>query len=190
TGPHNAEKTLLIPRLAAAAAARAGDRRTSLFGSAAGAFGAGFEPRYLDRFSFTFGGFFERDLQIVTQIRSALDRRTRPTASAENIAETEHIEDIFHVRKARIEPRRTARVAKSVISRALLRIGKHRVCFGAFLEFFLRLGISRILIRLILHGKFAVRRLYFAVACRSRNGQNLVIISFAHKLNQKCASPK
>src|SRR5690606_21904342 len=91
TGSHYAEKTLLIPRLAAAAATRAGDGRTAFFRSAAGALATRFEPRYLDSFSFPFRRFFERDLQIVTQIRPALHRRTRPSASAENIAETEHV---------------------------------------------------------------------------------------------------
>ena len=83
-------------------------------------------------FVFSGRGFFERDFQVVTQIRAAMRRsppRTAAAAAAEHIAETEHVENVFDIGKSRIKARAArsradALMTETVISRALLRIGQ------------------------------------------------------------------
>ena len=107
-------------------------------------------------------GFFQRDFQIVPQIRAALCRRSGAlsAASAEHIAEPEKVENVFDIRKAlRIESETLsarAAVSETIVSRAFLRIGQNPIRFSRFFEFFFRFGVSGIFVGMMLNGERSV----------------------------------
>src|SRR4029078_6295875 len=132
-GAHHAKKSLLIPCLTRAATGYAVFRLSARFGAAALAGLAFFEAWDVKFFVFAGRGILERDLKIVSKVRAALHSRPPRRSSAEHIAETEHVEDVFDIRKSGVEsarPRADAGVAETVIGSAFLRIGKHGVCLG------------------------------------------------------------
>ncbi len=108
------------------------------------------------------GGLFQSNLEIVTQISAPMRCRspaTRTRAGAKYIAKTEQIaKNIFEAAKPWRAPGRTrrggnARVAKPIVTPALLGIGKHGISFSGFLEFFFSLRIVAVFVRMILMGE-------------------------------------
>src|SRR5687767_6435213 len=79
--PGHREEALLITNLARAAASRTTFRLRSCFGAGTLARIAGFQTRNTQLRRHSLGGFFERDLQVVTEIGAALGRRTPATAA-------------------------------------------------------------------------------------------------------------
>ena len=72
-------------------------------------------------------------------------------------------------------------VAVSVVGRALLRIGKHAVGFGRFLELFFRRVVARIAVRMKLQRQLAVGALQLLLSRAAVNAEHFVIIAFRHR---------
>src|SRR5690606_16981690 len=104
-------------------------------------------------------GFFERDLEVETQVAAAHG----PPASSPSAAKAEEVtEDVGEVAEdVRVHPRSTLRgtchggMTKLVVPRTFVRIGEHRVGLGRFLELLLSLGIVLIAIGMMLQRKLA-----------------------------------
>ena len=73
-----------------------------------------------------------------------------------------------------------ARMTEPVVQAALLRVGNHRIGFCGLLEAVFRGLVTRIAIRVMLHGQLAVGALDVAVARRARDTEDLVVIPLAH----------
>src|SRR5262249_33711614 len=69
-------------------------------------------------------------------------------------------------------------MAELIVARALLAVDEHAVRFACFFEFFFRLWIPGIAVRVILHRQFAVRALDLLIAGAAFYAQNFVIIAF------------
>src|SRR5207302_11318667 len=129
--------------------------------------------------------FFEREIQIVSQIGAALDAAAAAPAAAERIAKTENVaESVAEVGKdtgikAAACGSRNARVSEPVVVRPLLRVTQHRVCFSSLFELFFRFVIRRISIRMKLKRQFSIRAFDFLLAGVARDAKNLVIIPFS-----------
>lgn len=155
---HHAEKPLLVTRLAAAAACYACLRLRAALGAAAVAFVALLQSRDPKRLVLASGGVFERDLQIVTQIRSALYGRPSARSAAEHIAEPEHLEYVVEIGVTALESAESGTCAdalmpKTVVRCSFLLVREDRVCLGGFFESLLGGGIVRVLVGMILHCK-------------------------------------
>jgi hypothetical protein len=97
----------------------------------------------------------------IGMIGSALHCRTSPlTAAAEHLTKSEQVEDVLDIREPRIEPgsAHTA-MTETVVLCALLRIGKYGVRLGAFFELLFRSGVTRVLVRMMLHRECPIRTL-------------------------------
>ncbi len=125
-------------------------------------------------------GFFERDLQVVTQIVAAL-RAGRVVAAAEKIfknaaasAAAKHFaENVERIVEAAAAGKAAAAragagikggVAVLVVGGALLRVAQDFVGLAEFLEIFLGRLVARIFVRMKFHGQLAVGFLDFLVA--------------------------
>jgi hypothetical protein len=146
---------------------RTAGRRRPRGGSGSAAFFAGLLARNLDRRLGAFGGFLERNLEVVAQIGAALRAAAPPAAAAEQIAEAEHVaEDVREVAELgedrRIESGTAGRggadagVAEAVVETALLRVGEDRVGLRALLEFFLGELVARVAVRVKLHRQSSI----------------------------------
>src|SRR5215469_9502405 len=69
-------------------------------------------------------------------------------------------------------------MAKLIVTGALLAIDEHAVRFACLFEFFFRLRIPGIAVRVILHRQLAVRALDLLIAGAAFDAQNFVIIAF------------
>src|SRR5690606_35292318 len=127
---------------------------------------------------------FERDLEVVAQVRATL--WTSAAAPAEDIAEPEDIaqvrEEVAEVGEdRRIEALGAARVhalvAEAVVARALLLVGKDRIRFGGLLEALFGLCVARIAIGVVLQRELAIRALDFVVGRAALDAQNLVVVT-------------
>ncbi len=161
---HHAEKALLIARLTAALTGDAGLGLRALFGTRAGAFVACLKPRNAKLFVLASRRILERDLQIVAQVRAALDassacvrarRRTYPRSRRCRKC-------LRYSKSPGSNPpcsRPNALMTETVVGRPLLRIGQDRIGLGRFLEFVLRLRVVRIFVRMVLDRQAAIRLL-------------------------------
>ena len=70
-------------------------------------------------------------------------------------------------------------MAELIVLRALMRIGKHRIRFGYFLEFFLCLLVAWVAVGVMLQREFAVSLLNFFFPGIAVNTEQLVIVLFA-----------
>src|SRR5262245_24679101 len=145
--------------------------------------------RDLDRRLDAGGRFFERDLEVVAQVRAAL-RASAPASRSEDVAEPEDVaqarEDVREVGEdGRIETRpgsgpRDAGVTETVVEAPFLAIGQHGVRFGGFLELILRLSIARVSVGMVLEGQFSIRALDLLIRGLALDAQHLVVITLAH----------
>src|SRR5215831_16449465 len=152
---------------------------------------AAFLPRNLNLSLGAVRGFLKRDLEVVSKVRPALRPAATP-AAAEEVAEPEHVaevaEDVFEpgedagIEAAGTRRRAHARVAKAIIGRAFLDVGKHRIGLGAFLEFLLGGVIARIAVRVIFERQFPVGALDFGIGRRPLDAEDLVVVPLAHAL--------
>ena len=187
----NREETLLIMQLAAALATRA--RLHARSGLRAGAMAgcAIFKARNFYLGLDAGGGIFERELQVVTQIRAALRARTpaAPASSsaaknvlkAEDVAKyilkfVENCSEIAGIKALSAD----SRVAIAVVSRALLGVGKNAVCLGRLAKQMFRLGlILGIAVGVMLQRRFAIGALDLVAGRAAPHGENFVIIFFS-----------
>lgn len=72
-------------------------------------------------------------------------------------------------------------MAKLVVSRSALVIGKHLVCFVDLLKRSLRLLIARVEVRVILFGKLPVSALDLGLRRTALYAQHFVIIAFCQR---------
>ena len=196
-GPRDGEEALLIAQLAAAVALRACLRLGSRRGAGALARFARFLPRNLNRRLDAFGGFVERDLEVVAQIRAAL-RAAAAALSAEHLADAEDVaeaaEDVFEAGEdARIESAGAgraldARVAVPIVGGALVTVRENRVRLGALLEAFFRFVIARVAVGVVLQRELAIRALGLAIGGGSFDGENLVVVALVPGLAQPFAT--
>ena len=115
--------------------------------------------------------FFKSEGQILAQIGAALRTRAPSASCAKQVAYPEELaKDVAEVLKSvGIESPHASRpgntsVSKAVIRRALLSVDQNGIRFGELFEFLFRLRIIGIPVRMVLHGKFAIRALDFLLA--------------------------
>jgi hypothetical protein len=104
----------------------------------------------------------ERYGEIITQIRTRL--RTAAATTMLSCGKTEKIfkkvaertEDVFCTTEAPETGTFNTCMTVEIIQSALLRVAQHIIGLGSFLEFFLRLLVIRITVRMILQGKLAI----------------------------------
>jgi hypothetical protein len=129
------------------------------------------------------GGFLERKRYLTPHIAAApyAPAAATPPTAAEDVAEdiAERREDVFNVGKVPCPAVAIdARVAVPVVPPALLRVVQHLKRLAAFLEAREALLIPRVLVRVILHGKLAIRRGDLRTARRALNAEDFVITTF------------
>src|SRR6266516_865534 len=73
-------------------------------------------------------------------------------------------------------------MTKPVIPSSLLGVGENRVGFRRILESVFGLTVIRVLVRVVLEGQAPVGTLYFLFSRRTRDAQNLVVVTFTHRL--------
>jgi hypothetical protein len=132
--------------------------------------------------------FLELQCQIFAKIGTALHpAATTSTAAttAEHVTEAKELsEDVAEVLKDRgIEAGRLPRapepcMAIAVVYGALVCVGEHGIGFADFLEFFFRVGIVGIAVRMELQGQFAVGALEFDLGDRAGHAQHFIVIAF------------
>src|SRR5690606_13650121 len=135
---------------------------------------AGAELANLDLLFDAFRGFLERDLDVVTEVRAALapvrsllaaeemvEDSSRATTAAEDLAE--EVERIVESAAATAAESALAerRVSVAIVGRALVGIHQHVVGLTELLETLLRLAVTRVFVRMILHRELAVGALDF-----------------------------
>jgi hypothetical protein len=181
------KEALLIPYLPAPPAGGAGDGRLAGSGAAAFALVTLFQSPHLYLLGDAKDSFLELESEIFTKVGAALCARTAaPALAAEHIAKAEQVaEDVVEiVEHGGVESAIAAGsagnscVTEAVVARALLAIGKNRVCFAAFLEPLFGLRIVGIAIGMVLQRELAIGALDFLVVGRPADAQNFVVIAF------------
>src|SRR5262249_8044978 len=181
TGALEREETLGLADLAVAAAGRARLRLGARLGAAAGADLAGDRGRNAHLGGLAVEGFPQGDFHVVAQIRTAL-------ATAAARAATAHAEEIVeNVGEGRGKIGAEAgaaphallerRVAEAIIGGALVAVLEHLVGLVDLLEAVLAVLVTRVAVRVKLHGKLAKGALDVGVAGRALDSENLVVIA-------------
>jgi hypothetical protein len=162
---------LLVPNLAPALARAAGDRRFPSSGAGTRAVLASFMTAHGYFRLRSKHSFFKSEGQILAQIGTALRARAAPASCAKQVAYPEELaENVAEVLKSvGIESSHASRpgntsVSKAVIRRALVSVDQNGIRFGELFEFVFCLRIIRIPVRMVLHGKLAIRALDFLLA--------------------------
>src|SRR5690554_683427 len=149
--------------------------------------------RYPDLDSSSPDRLFQVQLQGIAQVTAPVGPGA--SATAEDIAE--------HVAEDIAETGTTAKAAASARSRRVspgmselviggpsIGVGQHLVGFGGFFELLFGLFISRITVRVILHGKTPISLLNLFFVRRLWNTQYFVIIALSHSLSCHHQLPK
>src|SRR5262249_29844418 len=134
---------------------------------------AGFQPRDLDLGLDPARGFFQRDLQLVLEILAA--DGAGAAAAASGAPREEGLEDVL-AGPAEPAVTATARRPESVVRRALVGIGEHRVRLVDRLEAILGGLVAGIAVGVVLHGELPIRLLDVRVPRSARNAQHLVVV--------------
>src|SRR5690606_8000353 len=130
-------------------------------------------------------GFLERDLHIVAKIGAAL----APRAAAAPAAHAEQVfEDIGESRgeigaeavSAATAALLEGSMAEAIIGGTLVAVLEHFIGFVEFAEFVLAFGVTRIAIRVMLHGELAERGLQLDFRAGARDTEHLVIVALRH----------
>src|SRR5439155_3943328 len=167
TGLGNVKKSARTDHLTTAVAGGTANRTRTLLRAAAMTFGAGIELLDFNLFFDAKGRFFELDLHVVTQIRSALAIfRARAGASEEclenSAAESAPTKDFAENFERIMETTSNScalgkrGVAKAIVCRAFIRIHQNIVSFPKFLELFFRMRVVRIFVGVKLYCQLAV----------------------------------
>ncbi len=103
----------------------------------------------------------ERDLEVVAQVRAAIDRRAAARAAAEDVAEdvAERVGEAAEAGRfprAHAHVRMHARVPVGVVGAPLVRVGQDLVGFLRLLELLLAVLAVRIAVGVVLHRKLAI----------------------------------
>src|SRR5450631_1062562 len=144
--------------------------------------------------------FFQRQFEVVAQVRAAIDTAaaSAPTTGlpAENFAENvakgvgEAAEALLsgapestRARGAESGRRVDAGVAELIVSRSLARIGEDFVRFLGFLEFLFRGFVVRIAVRMMFHRQLAIGLLDVLVGSVAIDAQRGVVVALRHVFN-------
>ena len=124
------------------------------------------------------GGVHEGDPQIVAQIGARPGRRARAGTSrveAEDIAEdvAEARKDVFETGKAPVAGAVQPFMAVPVVDIPFFRVAQDLVGLGRLLELLLRFLVSRIPVRMVLHGELAIALFYLVFRGVSLHAQDL-----------------
>ncbi len=133
-------------------------------------------------------GFLKFNGDIFAEISASLgagaSSRTSTTTSKE-IAEAEELaEDVAEILEdSRVKPctgtgSTYSCVAKAIIQPAFFGVSKHRVSLACLLEFFFRVRIIGIAVRVELHRQFSIGALNLLIAGALLDSQYVVIIAF------------
>jgi hypothetical protein len=184
TSAGHAEESLLVAYLAAPSTRSASNRSFARRRSAASAVLAtlvaanrnvGFRSEYC---------LFELQRDIFPQIRTALGPAAPAGTAAKKISEAEKVsEDLADILKdCRVESARPraahGSMSKAVVRRPLVRIRQDSVGLAAFFEFFFRVRIIRIAIRMKLQRQLAIGALDLLLVGFAGNPENFVIVAF------------
>src|SRR5690606_19936827 len=177
------EEALLGADLAMALAGRAGDRLRAGLGAGAVAGLAGNRRGHADLGRLALEAVFQRDLEIVAQVGTAIGARAPAAGAAAHELAEQVGEDVGTRREVEAgtgtaAPSALERgMAVLVVGRALLVVLEDVVGLVDFLELLLGLLVARIAIRVILHGQLAVG--FFQVFSRgvAAHAQKLVIVA-------------
>ena len=114
---------------------------------------------------------FEFDGDVFAQVRSALRASAAPAAASEDVTEAkelpENVAEVLEDRRIKADACSGASdtcMTKAVVDSPLLRIGQYRISFAGLFEFFFRIRIIGIAVRVELHGQLAVGTLDFLIA--------------------------
>jgi hypothetical protein len=184
-GTLDGEKALLGAHPPAPAARLAGDGTGSFFAAAAVAVFAKHAARHANLGGLALECFLQGDLQVVTQVRPAA--LTAGAAAAHEFAE--HLVEDVGESAGEVEaagpgrPRAAVEggMAEAVVGGPLLLVPQDLVGLADFLELMLGRGVSRIAVRVILHGPFPIGPLDLVLIGRTADAQGLVIILFGHQ---------
>jgi hypothetical protein len=129
--------------------------------------------------------FLEFQSDVLAQIGPTLRATAAASTSTENVAEPEQItKNISEVLEdARIKSSASACGADSgmaipVIHAALFSVGQNSVGLAGFFEFFFRVRVVRIPVRMVLQGQLAIGALDFLITRAARNTKNFIKIAF------------
>src|SRR5262249_55658742 len=155
----NPKESLASDDNAVAAAAPADDGLCPRFRSTAAALLAVFFARDGDGFGDAAGRFEEVDLDADLKIPAAARPVPAAAAATENVADdvAEQVEDRCSVVERRSAVVLQPRMAVAVVALPFGHITQHVIRFGRFLELLLRLLVSNVAVRMILHRQLAER---------------------------------
>ena len=131
--------------------------------------------------------FLELERQIFAKIGAALHARATAatTATPEHVAESKELsEDIAEILECcGIEARPPPTAAQSsmsvaIVGGSLVRIGEHGVSLAHFLEFFFRIRIIGIAVRMVLQGELAISALQFYFGNCASHTQYFIKVAF------------
>jgi hypothetical protein len=186
TGPAYGEKALLKHDLAAAATNRTNCQTILRLGTRSIAAAASLHPGNLDFRRHASHDVLKTDLQVETDIFSALRAVSLPAAPAKEIEAKEIAQDVFESgENTGVEPAARsgaldALVAETIVHRAFLRVAQNAVCLCCFLELLLSVFVAGISIRVVLERKLSIGALQRGFVGVSLNAQDLVVISLGH----------
>ena len=196
---HDCEETLGYADLSAASATFAGLLAVAF--RAAGAFAgfAGFQAGEFNILVDSENGVFEVDFEIVAQIVSILRRigRAASSAASEKAAERivsaataseEAVEDIERIAGVGGSASAQTILAVPVVELAFLRVAENLVGLRDLFELFGGFRVVRILVRMILDGKFAVGSFDFDLFRSPFNPQDFVVVSHVRSLFRRRGS--
>jgi len=124
------------------------------------------------------GRLLERQLEIVAEVRAAVQVAAPPAAAAEHLPEkvAEDVVDVPPEGKALGEVRRPG-VPEAIVGRALLGIGQDGVGLRALLEALLGLPVPRVLVGMVLEGELPEGGLEVSSGGIAGHPQDLVVVS-------------
>ena len=121
-------------------------------------------------------------VDIFAQIGAALSAAAPASAAAKNLSQAEEVaENIAEVGgvEARSGAPAQSGVAEAVVDVALFDVRQYRVGFAALFEFFFRVGIVGIAVRMELQRQFAVGALDLLLGGGAGYAQNLIVVAFS-----------
>src|SRR4030095_3630344 len=189
TGLRNVKKSSRTDHLTTAAAGRTVNRTRTRLSPAAMTLVTGIELLDFNLFFDPESRFFEADLHVVTQIRSALAIFSAPACASKECLENsaaestsakdfaENVERIMETTETSAT-RGKGSVTEAVVGGALIRIHKDIISFPKLLEFFLGMRIVRVFVRMKLDGEFTISALNLLFGGIPHHAKHFVVIAF------------
>jgi len=184
----DAEEPAGLHDLAAAAARRTG-LGTRARGRAASAAGVTMRKLFdLDVLGGAEGGIQKRDLDVIAQVGPGMDPRAGPGAPTHGAAHAKDIleyvaeaaEDILESGEATESGPAEPLVTVVVINLALLGVGQHLVSLGGLLEASLGFLVTRIAVRMVLHGELPVTPLEVFFPGITADAEYFIVTALRH----------